>query len=216
MQAMSQKTATRNAILGHLALRDWSAYELTRSVKRTLHWFWPRAESGIYAEVKRLQDEGLADAREEPAVDGSARTRIVYRITPKGRRALKTWLASPPDGLALYIEPLLRLHLARFGTKEELLGAIATLKEEASSLLDDGRAVAGEFVAGRHLLQDEAHVRGMLFDALWSIGKAMEQWAIRARAEAETWPDPEGDAAAKARGVDVMRTALATEGKRRN
>jgi DNA-binding PadR family transcriptional regulator len=212
---MSQKAATRNAILGHLALRDWSAYELTRSVKRTLHWFWPRAESGIYAEVKRLQDEGLADAREEPAVDGSARTRIVYRITPKGRRALKTWLSTPPDGLALYIEPLLRLHLARFGTKEDLLAAIATLNEEASSLLDDGRAVATEFVEGRHLLQNEAHVRGMLFDALWSIGTAIEEWTNRATAEAETWPDVEGDAAARQRGVEAMRAALAADGRRR-
>ena len=129
-------------------------------------------------------------------------------------RALKTWLSTPPDGLALYIEPLLRLHLARFGTKEELLGAIAMLHDEASALLGDGRAVAGEFVEGRHLLQEEAHVRGMLFDALWSLGKSMQDWAARSKAEVETWPDVGGDAAAKARGVETMRKALAAETKR--
>ena len=36
-------------------------------MRRTLHWFWPRAESGIYAEARRLESEGLARSRQEPA-----------------------------------------------------------------------------------------------------------------------------------------------------
>jgi len=205
---MLDSTSTRNAILGHLALRDWSAYDLARSLRRTLHWFWPRAESLIYAEVKRLEKAGLAEAREEPARDGSSRRRSVYRITDAGRRALAQWLSTPPQTLALYIEPLLRLHLARFGTREDLVAAISELNRTAALLLDDAAAVATEFAEGRHVLQDEAHVRGLLFDALYSIGTAVEGASARALEEIARWPDLGGDAAAKARGVALMRATL--------
>jgi PadR family transcriptional regulator, regulatory protein AphA len=205
---MPDNNATRHAILGHLALRDWSAYELTRSIRRTLHWFWPRAESAIYAEMKRLQKDGLARRREEPAADGSARQRAVYAITARGRRALAEWLATPDEGMALHIAPLLRLHLARFGTKEDLVAAITNLNETAARLLSDGRTVAGEFAEGRHLLQDEAHIRGLLFDALWSVGQALDASSRRALEEIARWPTLEGDKAAKTRGVERMRDAL--------
>jgi PadR family transcriptional regulator AphA len=78
---------TRCAILGELALRDWSSYELTRWMRRTVRWFWPRAESAIYAEVRRLPAEGLAQCRTEPAADGSSRTRTVYTVTDAGGRS---------------------------------------------------------------------------------------------------------------------------------
>jgi len=205
---MSDFSATRPAILGHLALRDWSAYELTRSLRRTLHWFWPRAESAIYAEVKRLQREGLAKIREEQAIDGSARMRTVYQITPKGRRALSAWLATADDGVALYIAPLLRLHLARFGSKEDLVAAMTSLRDTANLLLADAHDVATEFSEGRHVLQNEAHIRGLLFDALHSLGVALEGSASRALAEIDRWPTLEGTAEAKRRGVETMRRTL--------
>jgi DNA-binding PadR family transcriptional regulator len=205
---MTDRTATRNAILGHLALRDWSAYELARSLRRTLHWFWPRAESVIYAEVKKLEAEGLAETREEPAIDGSARSRTVYSITKRGRKALARWLETPATILALDIEPLLRLHLMRFGTKEQAIEAMQTLNDTAKQLLADAEAVATEFVEGRHLLQDEAHIRGLLFDALYSLGRALEGSSGRAIEEIERWKSLDGDARSKARGVALMREAL--------
>ena len=62
-------------------------------MRRSLHFFWPRAESNLYAEPKRLVTAGLAEAREEWNGD---RRRTVYSITDRGREALRTWLATPP------------------------------------------------------------------------------------------------------------------------
>ena len=87
-------TVTSYALLGQLALRAWSVYEMTKNVRRTLHWFWPRAESVIYTEVKRLVASGLAEAATEPGARG--RNRVVYSITPAGTEALAAWLATPP------------------------------------------------------------------------------------------------------------------------
>jgi PadR family transcriptional regulator, regulatory protein AphA len=208
--ADSTTTTTRFAILGQLALRDWSAYELTRSMRRTLHWFWPRAESVIYAEAKRLVADGLATARQEPSGDGSRRKRSVYAITAKGRRALGQWLGGQPETYAMQLEPLLRVHLARFGTREDLLSSIGWTEQVAEQLLADADAVATEFSEGTHLFQDEAHIRGLLFDALSEQALALQRWAEHARKEVTTWPSIDGSDAAKKRAVTRMRRYLKT------
>lgn len=201
---MSDTTTTRFAILGQLALRPWSAYELTRSMRRTLHWFWPRAESVIYAEAKRLVADGLARAQDAPAADGSARKRQVYTITAQGRAALAAWLADPPAVLAFYVEPLLRVHLGRLGSKRDLAEAIAWADRQMDDLRAIAREVATEFAEGRHLFQDDAHTRALLFDLLWQLAETVGAWSRRSLAEVERWGDIDADAAARRRGVAYM------------
>jgi len=208
--ARQSETTTRLVILGQLALRDWSSYELARSMRRTLHWFWPRAESVIYAEAKRLEADGLAESRVEPAADGSRRTRSIYSITPAGRSQLTGWLSQPPVTFTMHLEPLVRIHLARFGTRDDLLAAIDSTNRAAASLLDDAEAVAAEFVSGNHLFQDEAHTRGLLFDALVGQANSLQDWAAGARKEVETWPNLEGDETVRRRAVTRMQRFLET------
>ena len=47
-------STTSYAILGLLALRPWTTYELAKQVQKSLGWFWPRAERKLYDEPKRL------------------------------------------------------------------------------------------------------------------------------------------------------------------
>ena len=82
----STLTTTSYVILGHLALRDWSSYELAQQMKRSTRHFWPRAQSKIYEEPKKLAAHGLATATREFT---GRRPRTVYAITPKGREALR-------------------------------------------------------------------------------------------------------------------------------
>ena len=60
-------TTTSYAILGLLAVRPWSTYELTRQMDRSLGRFWPRAESKLYEEPKKLAAQGLAPSPESVA-----------------------------------------------------------------------------------------------------------------------------------------------------
>ena len=73
-------TTTTYVILAHLTLRDWSTYELARQMKRSTGHYWPRAQSKIYEEPKKLVVHGLATATREYT---GRRQRTVYRITPK-------------------------------------------------------------------------------------------------------------------------------------
>ncbi len=42
-------TTTSYAILGLLAIRPWATYDLAKLMRRSLQFFWPRAESNLYA-----------------------------------------------------------------------------------------------------------------------------------------------------------------------
>src|SRR5438093_11989353 len=99
-------TPTSYAILGLLAVKPWTTYELAQQMDRALGRFWPRAESKLYEEPKKLVAHGLARASSEP--DGKRR-RTVYTITPKGRRALAEWVPTPGDGPTRQFEPLIKV-----------------------------------------------------------------------------------------------------------
>jgi DNA-binding PadR family transcriptional regulator len=199
---------TRFAVLGQLALRTWSAYELTRSMRRTLHWFWPRAESGIYAEARRLEAEGLAVSRAEPAVDGSRRTRTVYEITDRGRERLREWLRTPPTTVQFVVEPFLRLHLARAGSLEDLIASVTVAGTYADELLATAAGVAEEFLDDRHLFQQDLALRGLLLEGLVGQALALRDWAAATAAELARWDDLDGDAQAEERARRAMRQAV--------
>src|SRR5262245_24409070 len=88
-------TSTSYAILGLLAIKPWTTYELAQQMERALGQFWPRAESRLYEEPKKLVAHGLARASAEMV---GQRRRTIYTITPKGRRALAKWVPTPGEG----------------------------------------------------------------------------------------------------------------------
>lgn len=62
---MRRTGTTAHAILGLLALRPaWSTYELSQQLRRNMRFFWPRAESRIYADA--ILDVGRRVAAEYP------------------------------------------------------------------------------------------------------------------------------------------------------
>ena len=103
----SRLTPTSYALLGLLAIRPWSAYELTQYMKRTaLSRLWPRTEASIYREPKNLLEHGLAAASIEREGE---RSRTVYEITDAGRLELRSWLARPGAGLSFECEAALQV-----------------------------------------------------------------------------------------------------------
>src|SRR4051812_46461371 len=89
---MKKLTTTSYAILGLLAIRPWSTYELTQQVSKSLSNWWPRTERQLYEQPKILVEHGLATATSETV---GRRARTVYDITPAGRAALRAWLDEP-------------------------------------------------------------------------------------------------------------------------
>ena len=71
-------TTTSYAVLGLLAVRSWTTYELAQQMGRGLGDFWPRAQSKIYEEPKRLVAAGLAHASRGTV---GRRPRTVYALS---------------------------------------------------------------------------------------------------------------------------------------
>jgi PadR family transcriptional regulator AphA len=201
---MDGLTTTSYAILGQLALRPWTTYALTAEMRRNLRFFWPRAESAIYAEVKRLAERGLALAELEPV---GRRHRTVYAITPAGQQALEDWLATPPKGAVLEFEALLRIFFARNGTREQLLAALEAAQTQAEALLTVGEAIGREYREGRAPFREQADVRAFVFDFLASYGRTIQRWAERTRAEVAAWDDLPPERRAE-RALQIIDDAL--------
>ena len=79
---------------------------------------WPRAQSKLYEEPKKLVAHGFARATDD-SVGRRRRTR--YTITAKGRRALAAWLQEPGDGPILEFEQLLKISFADSGSKADIV-----------------------------------------------------------------------------------------------
>lgn len=182
-------TTTSYALLGQLALRPWTPYALAAEMRRNLRYFWPRAERGIYAELKRLAVRGLATA--DASLVGR-RPRTTYAITDQGRQALEAWLAETPAGVNLEAESVLRVFLGHLGTREQLLAAVDRAAADADELLAQQRPRIGhEYLEDRAPFQEYVHVRAFVFDFLTEFATAIRRWSDRTRAEVLTWDDVE-------------------------
>src|ERR1700739_3541884 len=82
-------STTSYAVLGLLSLRSWTGYELAQQGRRSLRFCWPKEDSVLYEEPRRLVACGLASAVRER---NGGRSPNRYEITDEGRRALGEWL----------------------------------------------------------------------------------------------------------------------------
>jgi PadR family transcriptional regulator, regulatory protein AphA len=200
-------TTTSYAILGLLAIKPWSTYELAAQMRRNLHYFWPRAESNLYAEPKRLLEEGFAKARSEPV---GQRRRTVYSITPKGRRALERWLGEPAGESRLESETLIKAMFAPYGSKEDLLGHLHRLLDELQAKQQQLRVIFGEYLAGEDAFPERVHVNVICYRLIWDYTRTAASWAAWAIDEVERWPDV-ATATDRRKLMKVLEEALAAQ-----
>jgi PadR family transcriptional regulator, regulatory protein AphA len=85
--------ATPNALLGLLSLRPMSGYDIRQMVSQSIGNFWSESYGQIYPGLKRLAAAGLVE-REVERQKGRP-DRIVYSLTPAGRKRLREWLKVP-------------------------------------------------------------------------------------------------------------------------
>ena len=182
----SSPTATSFAVLGLLGLQSWTAYDLVAQARRSLHFFWPRSEAHLYAELKRLVERGHAHAE---VVDGRRRQATRYTITPQGRAALEQWLATEPAPPTVEIEALLRVLFADQGSLEELRAALEATSQQVRDLRvgtvmigEELLTTGGPFPQRLHLVE---RVGALYGEFLLLLGR----WCEETLAEVDTWPD---------------------------
>jgi PadR family transcriptional regulator AphA len=102
-------SATGKVILGMLAAKPRSGYEIKQLVDKSARFFWAASYGQIYPELKKLEEANLIAGTD--ASQGS-RPRTVFKLTAEGRRAARAWIESEPQTFELRDEGLLKLFFA--------------------------------------------------------------------------------------------------------
>ena len=191
MSTGTRLTTTSYALLGLLAIRPWTTYELTRQMQRSLSLFWPRAQSKLYEEPKKLAGLGLVRG-EDNWVGRRQRTR--YTVTPQGRRELARWLAEPGSGPVLEFEALLKVFLAEHGSKADLLATLAGVRDWAQQRAAQDAQIARSYVAGEGEFPQRVAQLALVGTYLADLADMTGRWAQWASEVVEQWPEDPADA----------------------
>jgi DNA-binding PadR family transcriptional regulator len=214
-QPLPGLTPTSYAILGLLAIRSWTTYELAQQMQRAVGQFWPRAESRLYEEPKKLVTHGLASAA--PGQVGQRR-RTVYSITPDGRRALADWIPNAPAPPTLECEGMVKVFFAEHGSRDDLLATISRIHDWTGERLAASAGIAGGYLAGEGSFEGRLPWLVLTGRFLDEFVFAVRRWASWAATVVETWPEDitQADPAwEELRGMADRVNAALMEGARR-
>jgi len=187
----SELTTTSYAILGLLAVKPWTTYELAQQMGRALGQFWPRAESKLYEEPKKLVAHGLAKAVKETV---GKRPRTMYSITAKGRKALAAWVPTPSAGPSVEFEALVKVFFAEHGTKEDLLATIDGVRRWREDRERASAGISRAYLDGKGQFPERLPWLILAGQFLQEYTDMVGRWAEWATEVVDTWPDEIGQA----------------------
>lgn len=205
---MGKPTPTTFGLLGMLAVRSWTGYELTHQLRRSLRFVWPSSEGHLYREQKRLVDLGWATVDVEEA---GGRTRNRYTITQAGEAALREWLATEPIEPRFEIEGILRIFYADQGTSQDLISSLRATESSAAEMLNEMLGFVNEYLDeggplwmlengvggpgqdrleyhGRVQYPERLHVIARVIDITTQLLANLVEFAQTTAAEVADWP----------------------------
>jgi DNA-binding PadR family transcriptional regulator len=131
-------SATAKVILGMLAQRPRSGYEIKSLVDHSTRYFWAASYGQIYPELRRLADAGLIAGTDSPT---GGRQRTIYELTRAGRHALDEWHEQPAEVLDYRDEAMLQLFFAGAVAPERAAEIARHRSEQSLEIADALRAV---------------------------------------------------------------------------
>jgi DNA-binding PadR family transcriptional regulator len=177
-------STTTYALLALLAVRPWTGYELTRQLRRSLHYAWPRSEANLYNEQKQLVRLGWATVTKEPV---GKRTRNRYKITGAGRHALRAWMRTEPDEPRLEVEGIVRMFFADQGSVEDLVNSIRTTGERAGDAVLELCEIVKDYFTTGGPFPSRLHAVALAADLLTDLLDRIETYSQEAAAEVVRW-----------------------------
>jgi DNA-binding PadR family transcriptional regulator len=116
-------------MLGMLRLGAKSGYAIKKATDLSTRFFWPTSLAQVYPELAKLERSKLVSRRDDPR---GGRRRAAYALTPKGEKALLSWLRSEREGPTQFRdEGVLRLFFADALPPDDQLALVRRLRERA-------------------------------------------------------------------------------------
>ena len=181
---MESLTTTSYAVLALLAVEPMTTYQLAKQMERTMRHLWPRAESVIYEEPKKLVATGLATAA---ATHTGRRRSTTYAVTEAGRLALKEWLAIPGAPPTLEFEALLKVAFADQADLDTLRDNIAVIQVIADGQVDYFTVRIDEYQRTGGPYPERLPVTMLIARFQQEQAAAVQRWARWAQSQVENW-----------------------------
>ena len=173
-------------MLGLLALRPWTTYELAKQMRRSVRWFWARAERKLYDEPKHLAACGLATTRSTMT---GKRPSTVYEITTEGRAALRDWMASPQFAPPqIEMEGMIHMFFAENGTPDQLIAAMRQVRRHAVDALAELHLMSSAIAAGDEEFPERRAMNALTTELLARLHETTRDWSKWAESEMASWP----------------------------
>ncbi len=134
-------TTTEHALLGMLArYGEHSGYELLKLAEGGIGFFWSPAKSHVYEVLPRLERGG--HVRRRLVAQSGRPDKHLWRITPRGRAALRRWLNTvDPNPLEERGRFLLKVFFGEHGDPGRLVAHVERFRAQAERKLATLRAL---------------------------------------------------------------------------
>jgi DNA-binding PadR family transcriptional regulator len=182
-----RRQVLRHALLGLLAERPLSGYELAQRFEASVGRTWSAGHSQIYPELNRLADEGLVEAGAP-----GPRGRKTYVITDAGRHAVEAWLEDTEPDRTVRDEAALRAFFLWLMTPAK---ARAHVEDELAAAHETIDALRGTAAARRPATPAERSQRIALEAGLrWAQARAeWARWALQRLDDPPASADPDAE-----------------------
>lgn len=158
----------RHALLGLLAERPMSGYELDQRFEASVGSTWTAGHSQIYPELNRLADDGLIEAGEP-----GPRGRKTYAITGAGIAAVRAWLSETAPDPTVRDESALRTYFLWLMEPEAARAHVERERDAAQETLHALRATA----AARRPATPAERSQRIALEAGLRSAQARAEWA---------------------------------------
>ncbi len=137
-------SATTFVVLGLLAKRPGSGYDIAALANRSVRHFWPISRSQLYTELARLEELGWATGT--VIQQNRYPNKRVYEITPAGMSALREWLDTAPPQPRKRNQDLavLKTFLGAYMNPDRLADQLRDYQRQAEELHAELSAVIAE------------------------------------------------------------------------
>jgi DNA-binding PadR family transcriptional regulator len=170
----------RYALLGLLADRPSTGWQLLKHFEGSLAYAWPALHSQIYPELARLRESGLIEQTGE-----GRRGSREYSLTAAGRDEIQRWLRETVPSRATRDEALLRVFFLWLLDPEEAAAYLDREVEFQRRLLADLERIAASPAAD----DDKERAYRLALDFGLRVTRTRGEWAedaaraVRARAD---------------------------------
>jgi DNA-binding PadR family transcriptional regulator len=133
------------ALLGLLARRPRTGYELTQALRAPIGYFWTATHSQVYPELTKLEQDG--HVRHRIVDNRGPREGKLYRITAAGLRALADWSVADLTAEVTRDEFLLKVYSTWTADPAATTEMIERRRDLHRERLANFEAIEAQFVA---------------------------------------------------------------------